>query len=310
MDAPYCLFTIGLQSRDLVTYAIENADLVITIGYDMVEYHPQLWNQDKSRDIIHIDFLPAEIDSHYHPEIELVGDIAHSLWMINQRLQATPLDFELGQQQATRSAMLEEFSLHANDDTHDVIKPQKALWDIRKALGPEDIVLSDVGAHKMWIARHYQCNEPNTCLIPNGFCSMGFALPGAIATGLVHPERKIIAICGDAGFLMNVQEMETAKRLNVNIVVMVWEDHEYGLIAWKQQNQFGKHTDLSFNNPDWKQLAQAFGWHNHQVQNSSDLGATLDQAFSETGPSLIVIPIDYKENMKLTERLGNIVCPI
>jgi acetolactate synthase-1/2/3 large subunit len=177
-------------------------------------------------------------------------------------------------------------------------------------MGPEDILLSDVGAHKMWIARHYQCHEPNTCLIPNGFCSMGFALPGAIAAGIVHPERKILAICGDAGFMMNMQEMETARRYNSNIVVMVWEDKQYGLIAWKQENQFGKHTDLAFDNPDWLMLADSFNWHGHIVRNSVDLPDTLNAAFEEEGPSLVVLPIDYSENMKLTERLGNICCPI
>ena len=177
-------------------------------------------------------------------------------------------------------------------------------------MGRNDVLLSDVGAHKMWIARHYQCHEPNTCLIPNGFCSMGFALPGAIAASLVHPDRRILSISGDAGYLMNVQEMETAKRLNTNIVTMIWEDNMYGLIAWKQQNEFGKHTDLSFGNPDWLKLAESFGWSGHKVKNSSDLVGTLETAFNEEGPSLIVVPIDYRENMILTERLGNIACPI
>ncbi len=231
--------------------------------------------------------------------------------MFNERVDAMGgLRFDTSQQAATRRAMQDELALHGNDETEALIKPQKVLWDVRKFLGAEDILLSDVGAHKMWIARHYQCHEPNTCLIPNGFCSMGLALPGAIAANLVFPERQILAICGDAGFMMNVQEMETARRLNSNIVVMVWEDHMYGLIAWKQQNEFGKHTDLSFGNPDWKQLASAFGWHGHSVERSIDLSNTLEQAFNESGPSLIVIPIDYGENMKLTERLGDIACPI
>jgi acetolactate synthase-1/2/3 large subunit len=162
----------------------------------------------------------------------------------------------------------------------------------------------------MWIARYYQCHEPNTCLIPNGFCSMGFALPGAIAAQKVFPERRIMAICGDAGFLMNVQEMETAVRIGSNIVVMIWEDHEYGLIAWKQQNEFGRHTDLSFGNPEFVGLAKAFGWNGYRVDKSVDLQATLEQAFQVEGPSLVVIPIDYRENALLTKRLGNILCPI
>jgi acetolactate synthase-1/2/3 large subunit len=162
----------------------------------------------------------------------------------------------------------------------------------------------------MWIARYYQCHEPNTCLIPNGFCSMGFALPGAIAAARVHPDRRILAICGDAGFLMNVQEMETAMRLGVDLVILVWEDHAYGLIEWKQQTHFGRHTDLSFGNPDFVKLAEAFGWKGHRVEKSRELAPTLERAFQEKGPSLVVIPIDYRENQLLTERLGNIACPI
>jgi acetolactate synthase-1/2/3 large subunit len=311
MDADYCLYTIGLQAKDVVACALDSADLIITLGYDMVEYHPILWNKNKDKKIIHVDFLPTEIDENYHPETEIVGDLAHSLWMLTERVEKMGgLKFDLKQQAATRRDMMAEFEIYKDDDTADSIRPQKVLWDVRQVMGAHDILLSDVGAHKMWIARHYQCHVPNTCLIPNGFCSMGFALPGAIAASLVHPDRNILAICGDAGFLMNVQEMETAKRLNVNTVVMVWEDHMYGLIAWKQTNEFGKHTDLSFNNPDWMQLAEAFDWHGHHVTKSKDLVIALETAFKEKGPSLIVLPIDYRENMKLTERLGEIACPI
>lgn len=311
MDADYCLYTIGLQAKDLVACAMDAADVVLALGYDMVEYHPDLWNAAGNKHIIHADFLPAEIDEDYHPETEIVGDLAHTLWMLNQRVEASGgLDFDLSHQADTRRDMTAELEQYKDDDTEGVIKPQKVLWDVRQLMDPEDILLSDVGAHKMWIARHYQCHEPNTCLIPNGFCSMGSALPGAIAANLVLPQRRVIAVCGDAGFLMNVQEMETARRLDSNIVAMVWEDNAYGLIAWKQQAQFGQHTDLSFGNPDWLKLASAFGWKGHVVDNSKDLVPTLEKAFDERGPSLVVIPIDYRENLKLTERLGDIACAI
>jgi len=311
MDADYCLYTIGLQAKDVVACAVDAADLVITLGYDMVEYHPYLWNRKKDKNIIHIDFLPTEIDEHYHPETEVVGDLAHTLWMLNERFDNTgDINYDLKQQAATRRDMQQELSEYRDDDTEGLIKPQKILWDVRQVMGPEDVLLSDVGAHKMWIARHYQCHEPNTCLIPNGFCSMGFALPGALAASIVHPDKHVLSICGDAGFMMNVQEMETAKRINSNIVVMVWEDNSYGLIAWKQANEFGHHTDLSFDNPDWLQLASAFGWHGHHVTKSRDLLGALKTALDESGPSLVVVPIDYAENMKLTQRLGDIVCPI
>lgn len=311
MDADYCLYTIGLQSKDVVACAVDAADLVLTLGYDMVEYHPNLWNKDGNKKIIHADFYPAEIDAHYHPEVELIGDMAQTITMLLDRVEQNDgLTFDLSQQKATRDQMRQELAMYKDDDANDVLKPQKVLWDAREVMGPHDIMLSDVGAHKMWVARHYQCHEPNTCLIPNGFCSMGFALPGAIAAAMVHPDRHILAVCGDAGFLMNVQEMETAKRLNVKCTVMVWEDNEYGLIAWKQQSQFGKHTDLAFGNPNWMQLAEAFGWNGHKVTKSSEIKNTLETALNEDGPSLVLIPIDYRENMILTERLGDIACPI
>jgi acetolactate synthase I/II/III large subunit len=311
MDADYCLYTVGLGSKDRMNLVIDEADLVITLGFDMVEYHPRLWNPGRDKTILHADFLPAEIDECYHPEAEAVGDLAHFLWMMNERLDAHgPLNLDLDHQREARQAMAQDLAEYAHDTQEGLIRPQKALWDCRAVMGPEDILLSDVGAHKMWIARHFHCHDPNTCLIPNGFCSMGFALPGAIAASLVYPERRILGIAGDAGFLMNVQEMETAKRLNSNIVMMVWEDHAYGLIAWKQENEFGRHTDLAFSNPEWMGLAACFGWHGHRCDNSADLEATLEAAFSEDGPSLVVIPIDYRENPLLTQKLGEITASL
>jgi len=311
MDAPYCLYTVGLGNKDLISRAIDDADLVIALGFDMVEYHPQLWNPNGEKTIIHADFLAAEIDEHYHPEIELIGDLAHAMWMLNERADAAaPFDFDFANQAACRKAMASDFVEYKDDETVGSIRPQKILWDTREVMGPNDILLSDVGAHKMWIARHYQCHEPNTCLIPNGFCSMGFALPGAIAADIVHPDRRILGIAGDAGFLMNVQEMETARRINSNIVMLVWEDNEYGLIAWKQESHFGHHTDLAFGNPDWIKLADSFGWIGHFVSDSADFATTLDSAFEEAGPSLVVVPIDYRENALLTQKLGEITCQI
>jgi len=307
MDADYCLYTVGLGSKDRVALAIDDADLIITLGFDMVEYHPQLWNPQGDKKIIHADFLAAEIDAHYNPEAELIGDLAHTLWMFNERAATTTaMQFDFKNQKKARAEMAKDFAEYKDDKTEGSIRPQKAIWDVRQVMGPNDILLSDVGAHKMWIARHYQCHEPNTCLIPNGFCSMGFAFPGAIAASIVHPERRILALSGDAGFLMNLQEMETAKRLGSNMVALVWEDNAYGLIAWKQETHFGSHTDLAFGNPDWSQLASAFGWHGHYVSRSEDFSDTLEKAFGEDGPSLVVIPIDYRENLLLTKKLGEI----
>ena len=284
---------------------------MLTLGFDMVEYPPQLWNPGKNKVIVHADFLPAEIDEHYHPQVEVVGDLALFLWMLNERVaqQGVP-DYDLARQQALRAEMAADIAEFADDETIGSIRPQKALWDVRQVLDRNDILLSDVGAHKMWIARHYHCHEPNTCLIPNGFCSRGFALPGAIAAALVHPQRRVLGLAGDGGFLMNVQEMETAKRLGVNLVMMVWEDHGYGLIAWKQDNEFKRHTDLSFGNPDWLQLAESFGWHGQRCEDSGVLVETLERAFAQSGPRLVVIPIDYRENPLLTRKLGEITATI
>lgn len=309
---PNCLFTVGLQARDVNLRAIEAADLVITLGYDMVEYHPRLWNPGADKPIVHIDFVPAEVDNHYRLDVEVVGDLAHTLWMLNERAGAadfTP-DFDTEAQRTARREMNREFYAYHDDDTEGTIRPQKALWDVRQVMGPADVLLSDVGAHKMWVGRYYQCDEPNTCLISNGFCSMGFALPGAISAKLVLPDRRVLAICGDGGFLMNVQEMETARRLGTNVVVLVWEDRGYGLIEWKQQASFGRHTRLSFDNPDFTKLAESFGWAGFRVERSRDLLGTLEKAFAANRPALISFAIDYRENLLLSERLGKLVSPV
>jgi len=306
-DKSYCLFTIGLGAKDRVMNVLDKSDLIITLGFDMVEYPPGLWNSERNHKIIHADFLPAEIDSHYHPDIELVGDLAYSLSELTDRLGfLPPLTFCRNLQETCRKEMLEDFEEHKDDDSEGKIRPQKVLWEVRQSMGPSDILLSDVGAHKMWIARHYQCHEPNTCLISNGFCSMGFSLPGAISASLVVKDKKILGIAGDAGFMMNVQEMETARRLNCNIVMMVWEDKSYGLIEWKQNESFGYHTDLSFGNPDWIQLAESFGWQGIAVHRASDLRFNLELAFNTEGPSLLVLPIDYSENQILSRKLEKI----
>lgn len=308
--SPQCLYTIGLQTKDIVAAAVDEADVVITLGYDMVEYPPRLWNPQGEKRIVHIDFLPAEVDEYYHADVEVVGDLAHTLWMMNERTRDRPHCVDVRQHQAIRAEMQADFAAAKDDDTDGLIKPQKILWDVREVMGPDDILLSDVGAHKLWVARYYHCDEPNTCLIANGFCSMGFALPGAIAAKLVHPERRVLAVCGDGGFLMNVQELETAVRVGANVVFLIWVDGGYGMISWKQDNQFGRHTTLSFGNPDFVQLAEAFGCRGIRVNRSRDFRAALEDAFTSDRPVVMTVPIDYRENPKLTRRLGDIVCPI
>ena len=314
LDDPHCLFTIGLQGRDHVNAAIDAADTIVAVGYDLVEYEPLLWNAGIEKSIVHIDFEPAEVDDGYPVAVEIVADIADALWHINRGLDERHGDrlplFDIAGRAALRRTIRDDLTAEARDRGFPM-KPQRLLSDIRAVLGPADILLSDVGAHKMWVARYYQCHEPNTCLISNGFCSMGFALPGAMGAKLALPERRVLAVCGDGGFLMNVQELETAKRLGVNIVVVVWIDGGYGLIKWKQQNAFdGRHSDLAFGNPDFEALAGAFGIWGRTIAAADEFTPALKEAFDQPGPALVAVPVDYAENRKLTERLGNLVRPI
>jgi acetolactate synthase-1/2/3 large subunit len=309
---PHCLFTMGLQGRDHIIAATSAADVIISVGYDLVEFSPSFWNKEGGKKIIHIDFWPAEVDSDYPVEVDIVSDVADALWQINEELNARfdkagklPL-FNINDHKKMRDTILKDFAME-KDDTSCPMKPQKVLWDVREAMGPDDILLSDVGAHKMWISRYYQCDTPNTCLISNGFCSMGFALPGAMGAKIAMPDRKVLAICGDAGFMMNVQDLETMVRRKLNAVIMVWVDGEYGLIKWKQQNHFkGKHSELAFGNPDFELLAKAFGMWGKTIKSAKQLPGALKEAFAQNGPALIAVPIDYAENMKLTKRLGDL----
>lgn len=303
------LYTIGLQSRDHVTCAIDEADLIICIGYDIVEYSPRFWNPEGDKEIIHIDFDQAEVDYWYRPTTELVGDIASTLWELNEKIdQDFPID-RGGFSLKHRREILKD--IHQYDDATDYpLKPQKILNDVRQVMGHDDILISDVGAHKMWIARMYIVHEPNTCLIANGFASMGIALPGGIAAKLLYPERKVLTISGDGGIMMNIQELETAVRLKTPTVNLVWTDGTFGLIEWKQKNAFGHAFGTRFGNPDWIGLAESFGAVGLKVNQGDDLKDVLNEAFECDRPVIIDCPVDYSENIKLTKRLGELVCPI
>ena len=307
------LMAVGLQARDHVLSGFDRADLVVCVGYDLVEYAPSRWNPDGRKRIVHIDTQPADVDVAYQPEIELVGDIGGTL----ERLLAAVLPQGIGGRDASerhaaretlvhqdlRTALLADLGAYERDDGWP-IKPQKAIADLRRALDPTDIVVSDVGAHKIWVARLYQAYEPNTVIISNGFAAMGISLPGAIAAKLVHPERRAIALCGDGGFLMNSQELETARRIGADITVVVWRDDGYGLIDWKQQSEFERPFGVTFTNPDFIAYAQSFGLAAFRPSSADDLYPTLMRAIEHPGPALVEVPIDYRENLRLTERLG------
>jgi acetolactate synthase-1/2/3 large subunit len=299
------LGTVGLQARDYVACGFDRADVVVCVGYDMVEYHPHLWHPNKDKKIIHIDMSPAEVDEHYIVEAGVIGEVGTSLDRIAEL--ARPRDADCAS--VLRETIVEDLQAHANDEGFP-LKPQKIIWDLRQALEPEDIVISDVGAHKMWMARMYQAERPNTCIISNGFASMGIGVPGALAAKLVHPEVTVLTVTGDAGFLMNSQEIETAVRLGVPIVILIWTDSQYGLIKWHQLRHFGRKSHIDFTNPDFVQYAESFGAKGYRVTRADALVPAIKQAIADNTVVLIDCPVDYSENMKFTEKMGNLVCPI
>lgn len=302
---PMALGSVGLQSNDYANCGFANADVIICIGYDIVEYHPYLWHPSRDRTIVHIDTTHAEVDGHYSISLAVVGNIRHSL----NRIAAITTPHQGKAMRTLRDSLITEMNMH-RDDLEFPVKPQKIIWDLRTAMDLQDIVICDVGAHKMWMSRMFRCEYPNTCIISNGFASMGIAVPGAIAAKLANPQRKVVAVTGDAGFLMNSQEIETAMRLNIAIVILVWNDASYGLIEWKQQNQFGRTSHVQFTNPDFVQYAQSFGAVGVRVEETEQLMPILKEALDRNTVTVIDCPVDYRENLKLTEALGQLTLTI
>jgi acetolactate synthase I/II/III large subunit len=297
---PKALGTVGLQSRDYALAGFEDADVVIAVGYDLVEHAPSHWNPRRDKKIVVVDSQAAEIDEYFTPEVELVGDIYHVLARLAEECRDVP---HSGGSQRLRDVVLGRFEA-ARDDDGFPMQPPRALWEIRQALGREDILISDVGLHKLWIGRMFPAHEPNTVLIANGLAGMGFAVPCAIAAKLVHPDRKVITVNGDGGFLMNCQELETAVRLKTPVVNVVWENRAYGSIVWKQDKKFGEHFGTDFANPDFVRLAESFGMPAFRCEAVEDFGAHLRRALGLDEPSLIVLPIDYTIDVAISEELG------
>jgi len=302
---PLCLGSVGLQARDYIACGFDCSDLIICIGYDMVEYPPALWHGKEGSRIIHIDSSPAEVDEHYPVDAGVVGDVGAALSALTRQLDSR----EAHPVSGLREKVVQEMDEYAND-TGFPVRPQKIIWDLRDVLEPEDIVISDVGAHKMWVARMYQAERPNTCIISNGFASMGIALPGAIAARLAYPDRIAVAVTGDAGFMMNSQEIETALRIGISMVILIWNDSAYGLIEWKQMNRFGRPSNIKFGNPDFVKYAESFGAKGYRIESAAELVPALKQAIADDTVAVIDCPVDYSENLKLTEKLGELVCPI
>lgn len=293
------LWSIGLTQRDYVNRLFEKVDLVIAAGYDLVEYDPKKWNKNGDIKIIHIAEEKAEINKCYIPEVEVIGDISYSISEISKLAHR---EIEPTFALDIKREMEENYESYADDNSYPM-KPQKILYDLRKVMGDDDIIISDVGAHKMWIARHYRCSKPNTCLISNGFAAMGIAVPGAVAAKLVNPERKVVAVTGDGGFMMNSQEIETALRIGTPFVTLIFNDSYYGLIKWKQEDRFGEDMFVKFTNPNFIMYAEAMGAKGYRVTRAEDLIPILREALAQDIPAIIDCPVDYSENVKLTNTL-------
>jgi len=299
-EDPRALGTVGLQSRDYALAGFDDADVVITVGYDLVEHAPSNWNPRRDKRIVCIDTVAPEVDEHFMTEVDLVGDLSHILTRLAQELSGTTF--------TTEGSRLNEIVLGrfeaARDDDAFPMQPPRALWEVRRALGRRDILISDVGLHKLWIARMFPAHEPDTVFIANGLAGMGIALPTAIAAKLVHPDRHVVTVNGDGGFLMNAQELETAVRLRTPVVNVIWENRQYGSITWKQDKKFGRHFGTDFTNPDFVRLADAFGMPGWRCEDVEDLGRYLRHALTLDVPSLIVVPIDYSIDVSISEELG------
>jgi len=303
-DDPLAVGTVGLQERDYELAGFDEADVVIAVGYDLVEHAPAHWNPHRDKTIVVIDSVPAEIDAYFTPAVELLGDMYHVL----QRLAEECRESREPRSQPSSSRLRDVVHGRleaARDDDAFPVRPPRALWELRDALGPADMLVSDVGLHKLWIARMFPAHEPNTVLIANGLAGMGFALPSAIAAKLAHPDCRVVAVCGDGGALMNIQELETATRLGTAFVTVVWEDRAFGSIAWKQRQRFnGEHFGTDFTNPDFVGLAESFGMPAWRCDSATGFGRHLRAALELDVPSLIVLPIDYSVDIAISEELG------
>ena len=299
-DDPHWLGSVGLQAGDYRMAGFDDADVVLAIGYDLVEHSPEHWNPESDKKIICIDSLPAEIDEFFLPEVELVGDIYHILARLSEECRHVP---HPGGSSRLRDVVQGRFEA-AKNDSEFPMHPPRVLWEIRNALRRDDILISDVGLHKLWIGRMFPAFEPNTVLIANGLAGMGFAVPAAVAAKLVHPDRNVVTVNGDGGFLMNCQELETATRLKTPFVNVIWENEQYGSIVWKQDKKFDRHFGTDFKNPDFVGLAESFGLPAWRCESVEDFPKHLKHALGLDLPSLIVVPIDYSLDVAIDRELG------
>lgn len=283
---PFALPAMGLRSPGAPQGALEKADVVLAVGYDLVEWEPSVWNPGDRHTIIHLDSTAAELDRSYIPAVEVVGEIGESLRALADGFVGTARHwdwqaFRPDTGTVARSPVDEGFPVH----------PVRLMHELRAVLDDDDIVISDVGVHKLWLATRFPTARPNTVVIPNGLASMGLAVPGAVAAKLVHPARKVVAVTGDGGFMMNSQELETAKRVGTAFVVVVLVDERYGIIELNQKRRFGRTFGVSFQNPDFVAYAASFGLPGFAITETSGLRPALSRALELDVPCVVAVPV-------------------
>ncbi|WP_395293545.1 acetolactate synthase large subunit [Kitasatospora hibisci] len=307
-DHRNALGAVGFMRHDYSNFGFDEADVLVCVGYEIQEFDPAKINPGGDKRIVHLHRFPAEVDAHYPVTVGVEGDLSQALDALAAALPERPARESGGAGAAIRSLLDEELRRGRDSEAFPLL-PQRVVADVRAALDRQDVVLADTGVGKMWMARLYPTYEPDTCLLSNGLSTMGFALPGAIGAKLARPDRKVLAVMGDGSFLMNSQELETAVRERIPLVVLVLVDQEYGLISWKMELELGRHSHTRFTNPDLVAYARSFGARGHAIESADQLLPALRLALDEGAVSVIACPVDYSENLRLTDRLGGLHGP-
>ena len=305
-DHPHALGAVGFMLHDYVNFGFDEADVIVSVGYELQEFDPVRINPRGDKRILHLSRLPAEVDAHYDVEVGIQADLSRTLYAL---ADATHRRFEPGASEYKIRHLLATELERGREDESYPLKPQRVVSDTRAALDRSDIVLADTGAVKMWMARLYPAYEPNTCLTSNGLSTMAFALPGAIGAKLAYPERRVLAAVGDGAFLMSSHEIETALREHIPLTILIWQDDAYGLIKWKMDLDLGHDVAIAFSNPDFVAYAESFGARGYHVGKPGELLAVLEEALAQDTVSVIACPVDYSENLRLTEALGELSGP-
>lgn len=296
---PLWLGNAALSDGDFVHRAIERADCIINVGHDVIE-KPPFFMREGRRTVIHVNYFSAEVDAVYFPQIEVVGDVAHSVWRLKEAL-APQAGWDFGNFDTVREHLLEHLSRHADDDRFP-IHPVRLVAEVGKAIADNDILCLDNGMYKLWFARYHRTRLPNTLLLDNALATMGAGLPSAMAAKLVHPDRRVIAIAGDGGFMMNSQELETCMRLGLDLTIIVLRDNAYGMIKWKQADMGFGNYGMDMGNPDFVRYAQAYGAHGHRPASVAEFAAVLAETGRAPGVHLIDLAIDYSDNDRILNR--------